>query len=243
MRDYRISHTTVFKAERYEHEIYRQGTYDDILWQEEKKILEYEVSLLGEHVPTIAYLDFACGGGRILEFLEHRVDTALGVDLARSMLDLAAKKVKKAKLISADLTQSDILRGSQYDLITAFRFFLNAQPELRERALAVLVPKLRNSRSILIFNVHGNLLSFRLLSKLWYRVRGRRLNTLTLWSIKNLLARHNIEVQRWYGIGVLPKTLYRFLPNRFLTRLDQILTHLPLLRYISYDLVFVCHKK
>lgn len=241
-RDYRFSHTTEYKSARYEHEVYKQGLYDDLLWQEEKKILAGEVKSLQKNIGEINYLDFACGTGRIIGFLEDKVSNATGIDPARSMLDIAARKIKKGELVEADITAQDILGGFKYNLITAFRFFLNAQPKLRALAFDVLATKLCDKNSLLIFNIHGNLTSYRLLTKFWYALRGRHLNAMTIWQARALINAHGLSVVRWYGIGILPKTFYRFVPASLIVPIDRVLEKVPGARYIAYDLIFICKK-
>ena len=64
----------------------------------------------------IALLDFACGTGRITEFLEDKVNYSTGVDVSESMLKIARKKLKLTKIIKADLTKKNILIGTKYNL-------------------------------------------------------------------------------------------------------------------------------
>ena len=83
-------------------------------------------------------LDFACGSGRVLELLEGHVGKATGVDVTESMLEVAADVTERSRLVHADITRSDDLDGEQFDLITAFRFFPNAELDLRHEAMAKL---------------------------------------------------------------------------------------------------------
>lgn len=243
MKDYRISHTSERIVRQYEEVVYRAGSYDDMLWQREKEILKQEVEKLRKQVRDIEYLDFGCGTGRILVFLEEYMRRSVGVDPAEAMIAVARECSKQAELVVADITRDDTLSGQQFDLITAFRVFLNSQPDLREEMLSVLVPKLRDDRSRFIFNIHGNLISFRFFTKLWYMLRGRRLNTMTVSAVKHMAERHGLEIVRWYGFGVKPKIFYRLLGARFMFAVDSLLSKIPWMKYISYDLVFVCKRR
>jgi len=240
---YRESHKTERKSRMYEELVYKQGSYDDMVWQYEKKLLDMELARLKERVPSVLrYLDFGCGTGRILGYLEEEVGEATGVDNAASMLAYARNQVKKAKLIEADLTEHDVLAGEEYDFITAFRIFLNAEPVLRKEMMRVLTPKMRDENSIFIFNMHGNIWSHRLFTKLWLTLRGRRLNTISYWQARRFAEAHGLFVERWYGFGVLPKVFYRWFGSTRMYRLDNMFARVPFMRYMAYDLVFVCKK-
>lgn len=240
--DYRASHAGEESARRYEEDIYREGSYDEILWRIERELLIKEIRALQKEVGKIQYLDFACGTGRIISFLEPITEEAYGVDVSSAMLARAREKVKKSQLIDADLTTNDVLRDKTFNLITAFRFFLNAEPELRANALSLLKQKLKDEKSIFIFNMHGNIISHRLLTKFWYILRGRRLKTSSLREAKKLASSHGLKVIRWYGVGVFPKIFYRYVSPRLLLTLDKLFFSLPIFKYVSYDLVFVCRK-
>jgi SAM-dependent methyltransferase len=100
------------------------------------------------------YLDFACGTGRMLSALAPFFQEVIGVDVSESMVSAARLKVEKAAFHIVDLTTQDISMG-QFDLITAFRFFGNAEPTLRREALRVLRSKLRDD-GLLVLNNHRN---------------------------------------------------------------------------------------
>jgi predicted TPR repeat methyltransferase len=240
MKDYRLSHQSTIKTERYERDVYRAGSYDDYVWQEEKIILDGELAFLKKRVSPVRYLDFGCGTGRIIAHLEHQVGQSLGVDIAGEMLAVAKEKVRYSRLIEADLTTHDVLRGQQFDIITAFRIFLNAEPSLRDAILNVLAPKL-SSDGVFIFNIHGNTWSFRLPMVWWYRLRGRHLNHLSYRKAKQMLARQGLSIVRFYGFGIIPKPFYRFFPRASFA-LDRFFAYAPFITYISYNLIFVCKK-
>lgn len=240
-KEYRTSHLSREKSLRYEYQIYQKGLYDDIIWQEEKVILENEVMVLRQKQGAITYLDFGCGAGRITQFLEPHVDTSIGVDVSEAMLEIARPKLSKTRLLCADLTHIDILSGETFNLITAFRIFLNSGPEFSGRMLDVLVSKLTLD-GILIFNMHGNFYSHRMITKFWYFIHGRTLNTTTYWCTRKLVESHKLQVMRWYGFGIVPKIFYRLFGARAMFICDSYLARIPFLKYISYNLIFVCKK-
>lgn len=240
--DYRVQHQSEKVSRIYDEVIYRAGSYDDILWQEEKIILADEISRLRKTNEHISYLDFGCGTGRILAYLEELVDKAAGVDIAAEMLDRARQVVKRAALIHADLTHEDVLQGQVFDLITAFRVLLNSESQLREEIMAVLARKMRNQNSLFIWNAHGNFWSHRLFTKIWLRLRGKHLSVMTRREAVALVERHGLYIERWYGFGIIPKIFYRILGSAVAHRIDKILSHIPGAQYVSYDLIFVCKK-
>ena len=243
MKPYRASHQSTIKAGWYENIVYGPLSYDSYLWEEEKKILDLELRFLLKKNSNPHYLDFACGTGRVIGHLERRVAESVGVDISEEMLDGARLKLAHSEIIRGDLTRADMLPGREFDLVTAFRFFLNAEPELREESLLVLARKLADGGA-LIFNIHGNTWSFRFVMVLWYRfIKGRRLNHLSYWKVKKLLERYGFAIERLYGIGVVPKPLYRFLPRFIFRIIDGLWILMPFSKYFSYNLIFVCRKK
>lgn len=241
VRDYRDSHTSKEKSRRYEEDIYRKNSYDDALWWWEQDLLKKEINTLKQRTSLVSALDFGCGTGRITAVVEDMVDRSVGVDIANSMLEYARTKLTRTELISADLTKNDVLKGREFQLITAFRIFLNSSPRLRDEMLVVLAPKLmRDGR--MIFNIHGNIWSHRIFTKIYFWLRGRQLNTSSYWHARRMIAPHGFVIEQFYGFGVIPKVFYRVFGARSMYILDWILSRFPLMKYISFDLVFVCKK-
>jgi SAM-dependent methyltransferase len=159
-------------ALEYERKRYNSGSYGDVLWQVEQSQLS---ALLGEFRRshrTVDYLDFAAGSGRITSFMETLVDSATGIEISESMAELARGKVQHSKIICCDITSPDTPIEGTYDLITAFRFVLNAEPSLQLAALKALARRLRDSTSWLIFNNHNYIWSHKLMAYPVDAVRG-----------------------------------------------------------------------
>jgi hypothetical protein len=57
-----------------------------------------------------AYLDFACGTGRVLGYLAPQVSHAVGVDVSASMLAEARENAPGAELVAADLDRTRCTR-------------------------------------------------------------------------------------------------------------------------------------
>jgi ubiquinone/menaquinone biosynthesis C-methylase UbiE len=150
---YRDSHKLKAKVAEYE-ACYQNNAWNIFLCSREQKIV---LRILDKYLKgrDVHLLDFACGTGRITKFLEDRVETSTGVDVSNSMLAVAGKKLKKTELIKADITEENILKPGKFNLITAFRFFLNAEPELRSAAIKALA-ELLDEDGYLVFNNHQN---------------------------------------------------------------------------------------
>ena len=85
---------------------YASATYSDILWEIEKVIILRELEKLKSRNTNIDYLDFACGTGRIIGYIQPHVNTATGVDTSESMLEIARKKLPGTELICRDITNT-----------------------------------------------------------------------------------------------------------------------------------------
>jgi SAM-dependent methyltransferase len=196
-------------ARKYETGEYAPGTYADLLWQIEQDQLRAIVSELRSVKPRIEALDFASGTGRITALIEDLTDAATGIEISPAMCDIAARKVKRAKIICADILAANAPVEEKYDLITAFRFFLNADPSLRPVAMKALAARLRDKQSLLVFNNHGNLWSHKLMMWPYYQIRrigkGRTAtgNYLTTAQVQPLLEAAGLRLDR-----VLPSGFY-----------------------------------
>ena len=104
-------------------------------WLVEQQLL---AQIIATQVPPEARsaADFACGTGRVLEFLGRRFPHPVGIDVSPDMLALARDRCPEASFITGDVTTAPDLAPGPFDLITAFRFFLNAEPKLRDEVMA-----------------------------------------------------------------------------------------------------------
>ena len=151
---YRDSHKYAGKGAEYE-QYYQTQTWERFLWSREQQVI---LKIIDKYFADrdINLLDFACGTGRITSFLENRVKTSTGVDVSGSMLTIAEEKLKRTEIIEADITADNVLKPRNFNLITAFRFFLNAEPHLRSQAIKAL-SKLLADDGYFVFNNHHNL--------------------------------------------------------------------------------------
>jgi len=185
-------------ASEYER-FYTPGTADHAIWTHERKILTDLLARHQKHWPTCNYLDFACGTGRVIEFMESRVTTSRGIDISSEMLRLAAPKLQRSELICTDITKSDVPEA-KYDLITAFRFFLNAEPSLRLAVMRALALRLKNAESVLVFTNHGNPFSYK--GAMW-----------PVHRIKQLLEQLGLHIVERFGCGIISPRFFKIAPS------------------------------
>jgi SAM-dependent methyltransferase len=159
------------RAAGYQAGEYAPGTYADLLWKIEQDQLGAIIADLRSTNPRIEALDFASGTGRITAFLEEHVDAVTGIEISESMCEIARGSVKRAKILCTNILSGDQPPEAKYDLITAFRFFLNAEPSLRRPALNALASRLRDKSSLLVINNHGNLWSHKLLLWPYHKIK------------------------------------------------------------------------
>ena len=139
---YRQSHRGADKARSYDEDLWDLHAAKGLEWLVEQRLL---AGVLPEVVAgqRCSCADFACGTGRILEFLSARFPSATGIDISPEMLELAGSRCPRAALIQGDVTTDHGLAPGPFDLITAFRFFLNAEPGLQSQALTWMRRSLR----------------------------------------------------------------------------------------------------
>lgn len=190
---YRASHLS--KGADYDAAI-AQGPFDRYMSDIERQVTLRLVDRLFPHgVPR--YLDFACGTGRILSAVASRAHEACGVDVSETMLEQARTRCGHARLLLSDLTRDPADIG-RFDLITAFRFFGNAEPPLRVAALRALSARL-NPGGYLIVNNHRNRSSAR---NLLLSARGDEpWGDLSYLGLKKLLRAATLEPVRAYGVA------------------------------------------
>jgi len=214
--------------------------YRAMVWRLEQRALN---RILQDHlVPgKIAHLDFACGTGRILgHFLKH-VASATGVDVSASMMEVARNVAPSAELIEADLTQQDVLADREFDLITAFRFFPNAEPKLRLAVFQVLARHLA-PHGIFVFNNHKNRNSLRRrISRLLGREVAR--GTMTHADVEALVAAGNLRILEVIPLASLPLSeKRRLLPISVAESLERRFSGQPRLAGLAQNLIYVCAR-
>lgn len=245
IKSYRQHFETEGKADRYETEEYASGSYARLLWELEKAALDSLVGEFRQKHPHISYLDFASGTGRLAAYLEDRVDVATSIEISESMATVARQKLHRTQVLCKDITLPDTSVEGRYDLITAFRFFLNAEPELQRAAIKALAARLKDETSWLVLNNHGNLWSSKILAWPIHRLRnvgkGRQPcgHYLRHGEIKRMLEGAGLRIIRVVGLGALGGTLCRPLAFNTALRLEQWCAANSLINRFGQDLVYV----
>ena len=236
--DYRESHLAADKGESYDRR-FADNPHRSLMWEMEKRILDRVLTTLYDG-RRITHLDFACGTGRLLAYLEPRARESVGVDLSPSMLAVARRSVSNATLIEADLTRADVLAGRKFDLITAFRFFPNAQPTLRQEAMSAILRHLDDS-GYLVFNNHLNSSSTMLrLARLAGRSKGLGMEAA---EVTRLLDDAGLQVVAVHHLGIMPSNdRYLFMPLALLGRVERYAAKHDVFRNISQNLIYVCSR-
>ena len=241
---YRESH--LHKGTDY-HETFSSIPYRSMVWNLEQRLLS-KIVLDYFMDDTPRYLDFACGTGRILEFLSPYCTSTLGVDVSTSMLDVARRVSAQVDFIEADITKDDQLGGREFDLITVFRFLPNAESELRKAALGALVRHL-SSGGILVFNNHKNSGSLRSrlgAAKRWAigdAGRSRDVRTMSDLDARTLVDGSGLRIDRVYHLGVLPLADHMaWLPRGATTLIESGLSRVSFLGPLAQNLIYVCRR-
>ena len=212
-----------------------------MLWRLEQRALD---RLLQKHLGStrsLTQLDFACGTGRILAHFQAKVASATGVDVSTSMMEVARQVAPRAELIEADLTKQDVLASRQFNLITAFRFFPNAEPELRQAVMNVLARHLAPG-GVLVFNNHKNRNS---LPRRVARLLGREStdSTMTHREVEVLLSGAGLRVVEIVPLASLPfSDNHLVVPVSVLEFVEQRISGVGALAGIAQDLIYVCAK-
>jgi predicted TPR repeat methyltransferase len=239
-RDYRTAHVGPGSwAKDYDAKLFSPGSFDAAVWEREQQLLD---RIVHQHVLNHdSYLDFACGTGRVLSHVEQNFRSSVGLDISDTMLAVACGRVRTATLVQGDATgDSTVLDERRFDFITAFRFFLNAQPSLRDDAMGFLASALKDGDSRLLFNVHGNRFSTRALVAAKAAITREQFASMSVGESMQLAARHGLEVIEWFGIGSYDKALLRLMPLS-LWRWAERLAPLP--KGFAVYLYFLCRRR
>ena len=238
---YRDSHQYAAKGAEYERH-YETQAWEKFLWSREQEIL---LEILAKYFAgnDVHLLDFACGTGRITSLLEDRVTTSTGVDVSGSMLAVARQKLKRTEIIEADITAENMLKPRQFNLITAFRFFLNAEPELRSMAIRKLA-ELLTEDGCLVFNNHHNLGSPWI--KLLYARHERKnpegiFNVMSIEQMKDLVESAGLAIVELYPVGFFhpPKVPVSYRLNR---AIDNVARRFRFLSRFSESPMVICRR-
>jgi SAM-dependent methyltransferase len=207
---YRESHAAPGYGSRYD-ENYATGYYAAIYRELEVPMLEELFAEFGGTDRKL--LDFACGTGRITRIGVGCFGSVVGVDVSEAMLAQARPAVPGARFLRQDLTEQPL--EERFDVVTSFRFFLNAEDELRRSALAAIRAHLHDGGR-LICNIHMNRNSIMGAVYGFAKLLTGRIThkTLSFREFEAFLVEADFSVEKviWYGVTPRPGRLFaRFL--------------------------------
>ena len=235
--NYRKSH--IGKGVEYDR-IFIEDYRTFILSEIERKWLSSIVGKYYNHVP-ISHLDFACGTGRIIEYLQTQDIQSTGIDVSKTMLEVARQKCPHANFLEMDVTEGEFeqLKG-KYNLVTSFRFLTNAEPLLRHQALAASSSFLADE-GYMVVNNHFN--SNSLLLKIVSLKRGVKPLGIEPEVLEDLFDSLGFEVVRRVGIGILPLKKRNWFPKILKVSMDRIIGQLPIFNGLALNHLYVLRRK
>jgi ubiquinone/menaquinone biosynthesis C-methylase UbiE len=240
VNDYRTSHLAPQRGRNYDAR-YDSGA-TSFYWEHfERPYLEQMFARLsGDRQPR--YLDFACGTGRIIAVAAKYFAEAVGIDVSQSMLAKARTKVPNARFFLSDVVQAPIDIG-RFDVITLFRFLLNADAPLRNGVLKWIRGAIHH-QGTLIVNNHCNSTSVRGAIHL---VRngiqlGKPRKVLSDRAVRTLLSAHGFRVVEQVGFKMMPSFENRtVLPGAVLNRVERWVASLPTSQRFMENHIYLCH--
>ncbi len=197
---YRDTHLGTEKAAEYE-QAYAEGYYaDEWSWFERPFLVRTFSRLRTQGAAEAA--DFACGTGRVLKVAADVFPITFGLDISPDMLQVAAANSPTSKLLTVDASAGTL--REQFDVVSAFRFFLNAEDPLRVAGATAMYGMLRPGGSLVV-NTHTQPWSPLGVTKVMRRVYGTRLRTLSARSLCRLLRQAGFTIDSITYHGVVPR--------------------------------------
>lgn len=213
-----------------------------MVWRAEQEFLDEFGRREG---PFELHVDFAGGTGRIASALEPFCRAQIVLDVSERMLAVARRHLRKARIVCADFRDVGrrLVPPDGADLVTAFRFFPNAQPALRDDAMAFIAGILR-PRGHLVCNNHRNFWSVPYVGG---RLALSRHYTggMTNKTMVRLAARHGLALVRTYSVGIIPQNeRVAALPWKAVERIEKSVSRRWGGRHrAGYDVVFQFRKR
>jgi len=203
------------------------------IWDLEKIIIENFLS----NKKLYNQLDFASGTGRIAKFLETKVTDQSLLDSSQKMLEYSKTilNLNNTTFIHEDFTKINL--NKKFDLITAFRFFPNAEPFLRKKAMSFISDHLSDS-GILILNNHKNFWSIPfLLERLTFRSNGFGM---THKEVKELVKTNNLKIYQYKSVGLITnKEKSLVIPWSIISKLENFLFKIYSNHLIGYNVIYL----
>ncbi|GAB4268925.1 MAG: hypothetical protein Kow0029_04610 [Candidatus Rifleibacteriota bacterium] len=240
MKDYRNSHTSPGYGKKYDIAFAEKRT--GFYWQfYEKPFLEKTFAKLSKQRPG-PLLDFACGTGRICSVASQYFSDITGLDISEEMLEQARSNLPGIRFIKADATR-DMIELNRFTIITAFRFILNAQPELRSEALTWIYRQLIDD-GLLIINNHLRVESIKgAITKFLNKAGLSRKNALSDYEFEELLKNHGFKAEKVFSFTLVPGW-HGFPPinPEKQKRLEKFFSRLPFICNLHEQCIYICRK-
>jgi len=248
-----IDYRNEFRRNVIKYESVTKSKYITLIYHLEKGVLESFFEKINSENKSV--MDFACGSGRWTEYVEKKFKETVGVDVSEEMLSLAKKKCTHTRFILTDITSNDVneqLEYETFDVITAFRFYKNAEQSLRE-AVTNKISIYLKKEGYFVFDLHLNsnsiigtfakTIRFLRLQKI-LKLNKLTVRTISLADIKKLFEDHDLVIVDYYGMGVLPsRSNQLILPPKILFMIESYFTRNKLMRDYSYNLLIIARKK
>ncbi len=212
------------------------------MWELERPLIkEIFVGLAPKRV-----LDFATGTGRIATELEQCLpDSKIdGIDISEDMLAMARTRCSRVAFHALDGRQALRAFGpATFDVVSAFRFFPNADPALREDVAGQIAELLRPGGHVIVNN-HRNFWSPSYIAMRAAGSRAGRYGSRNV-EIRSLFLRRGFTCVRKYSLGIWPQTDYRsmLLPWPITGAIERFnLHHLSCVHSVGYNTIFIFRK-
>jgi|GEM_PF-2827941 len=260
MEKYKSDYTASYYKDKRAGVHYDKGIsnrFELLLFELEKRVLFKQVEEIEKVLPSISYLDFACGTGRIIALFDGDFDKALGVDTNPTQLEVARQKAAHASFIEGNIvTDPGLIADGSVNLITSFRLMLNLEPDNRGVILRELHRTLSDGGYLIVDN-HMNRYSFLGLIALFMRKvlrypdksnlqPGQKgiINTMTERQMRRLLKMSGFELLQVARCGILPgHKSFCLLPEKLLIPVESFLSRIPVVNLLSKNQIFLCKKK
>ena len=170
------------------------------------------------------------------------------------MLEKAKTKLSNVKLVNIDINSENVdSYKSKFKVITAFRFFLNADNELKRKTFKQLSCFLADD-GVLVFNIHGNSKSLRFFYVMLFNMKKRLVKLLfnksenifsykkqtSVSEIKKYLEASNLEIIEIISYSFLTKALFMIIPRKLFLFLENKLVSRS--RLNGTHLIFIVRK-
>lgn len=189
------------------------------------------------------HLDFAGGTGRISTFTTDRCDEQYILDISENMLTVARERLPDCNIICKGFNDEiPELDEIKFDLITAFRFFPNAEGDLRLQAMQFISNKLSKG-GIFVCNNHRNFWSPSYFFSRLTLSGGR--TGMTHKQMLSLAEHSKLKLVETYSMGVIPQTEMKtmLLSWGVTKRIENLIFKISAKRHLmGYDIVYVFEK-